>query len=103
GQNRRPPAPLPPASAPSSAPTCYPRRMSDEDPILVCCPYCIRSLGTIDEPDEPFTLPEVCPRCGMDPRNDAPIEITLLSWSDMPKKPCAACGKDVPALAVRCG
>jgi len=72
-------------------------------PILVCCPYCIRSLGTIAEPDDPFALPEVCPRCGMDPRNDAPLEMPLSACSDMPKKPCPACGNGVPALAVRCG
>lgn len=79
------------------------RGMSDDDPILICCPYCIRSLGTIDEPDAPFALPPECPRCGMDPRNDAPLEMTLSAWGRMEKKRCPACGKDVPGLSIRCG
>ena len=77
--------------------------MSDEDPILICCPYCIRSLGSIEEPDMPFAVPAKCPRCGMDPRNDAPFEMTLSAWGRMPKRPCSVCGEQVPKLAVRCG
>jgi hypothetical protein len=77
--------------------------MSDDDPILVCCPYCVRSLGTIEEPDAAFTVPAKCPRCGMDPRKDAPLEMPLSAWGLMSKKRCPHCGKDVPKLAVRCG
>jgi hypothetical protein len=77
--------------------------VSDEDPILVCCPYCIRSLGVIDAPDAAFAVPASCARCGEDPRKDAPLEMTLSAWGEMENKPCAACGEHIPTLAVRCG
>jgi hypothetical protein len=84
--------------------TVYPRwAMSEDDPILVCCPCCCRSLGTIEEPGAPFKLPARCPRCGEDPRRDAPLEMTLSAWAAMPKKTCKACKKKVPKLATRCG
>ena len=76
--------------------------MSEDDPILVCCPYCLGMLGTLAEPDAPFVVPAACAKCGMDPRNDAPLETTLSRWGAMAKQACAACGAQVPALAIRC-
>ncbi|MEZ4451962.1 MAG: hypothetical protein R3B09_21040 [Nannocystaceae bacterium] len=76
--------------------------MSDDDPILVCCPYCLSRWTTLASPDAPFTAPARCRRCGMDPRSDAPIEATLSRWSAMPRQTCGACGAQVPALAIRC-
>lgn len=76
--------------------------MNDDDPILICCPYCLASMGTIDAPDEAFDPPALCARCGLDPRHDAAFELTLWQWMALEKTPCPACRVDVPTLAIRC-
>jgi hypothetical protein len=76
--------------------------MKDDNPIYICCPYCLSWLGTIPAPDVAFDPPTSCRRCGGDPRRDAPFEMRFSAWVDLTRVPCAACGEPVPTLATRC-
>jgi hypothetical protein len=76
--------------------------MSEEDPTLLCCPYCIGMLTMIVDDDEAFVVPAACRHCGMDPRKDALIEVPLSRRGAMPKRARPGCGSEIWSLASHC-
>jgi hypothetical protein len=65
---------------------------TDKDPIMLC-PYC---LGIIEE------QVETCFTCGLDMRQDAPLEMSLAEAQDLKRSPCQFCGMRIQAWADPC-
>lgn len=64
-----------------------------DEAFVILCPYC---SGIINEGAP------ACPTCGLDPRNDAPWEVTLSKHQEMPREACRFCGVHVPPWADPC-
>jgi hypothetical protein len=71
-------------------------------PFHILCPYCLSSFGTIALANQPFQLPERCLHCELDPKNDAPFEMSRVEMDAMATIECASCKQRIPDMAVRC-